>query len=67
MPKTKWRTVSCADDGFRSHASQPAAYRWIADQPAGDRFRVQIKDNKGFDWRPYATVVSVGDGTTDEE
>jgi hypothetical protein len=65
MARTKWRTVSCADDSLRSHRSQHAAYDWIADQPAGARFRVQI--DEGRDWMPYATVASNGDGTTDEE
>lgn len=65
MPRKRWRTVSCADDSLRSHSSQPAAYTWIAGRPAGDRFRVQV--NEGYDWENYATVVSRGDGTTDEE
>lgn len=65
MARTKWRTVSCTDDGLRSHGSQPAAYTWIAGQDQGAQFRVQI--NEGRDWQPYATVSSRGDGTTDEE
>lgn len=67
MPRTKWRTVSCTDDGLRSHASQPAAYRWIAEQPAGARFRVQVNDDRCFDWQPYATATSCGDGGVEEE
>lgn len=65
MARSRWRTVSCSDDGLRSHPSQPRAYAWVAGQPAGARFRVQV--NEGYSWQPYATVVSVGDGTTDEE
>lgn len=67
MPRTKWRTVSCADDGLRSHSSQQAAYRWISDRPAGERFRVQVDNSLHYGWQDYATVVSNGDGTTDEE
>jgi hypothetical protein len=67
MAHSKWRTVSCTDDSVRSHTSQPAAYRWIAGQPAGARFQVQVNDSGCFDWQPYATVVSGGDGTTNEE
>ncbi len=65
MARPKWRTVSCADDSLRFHGSQPAAYRWVASQGQGTRFRVQV--DEGRDWQPYATVVSRGDGTTDEE
>lgn len=65
MPAKKWRTVSCVDDSFRSHPSQPKAYEYIGDQPAGARFRVWVDD--GFGWQAYATAVSRGDGTTDEE
>lgn len=65
MARKRWRTVSCTDDGLRSHSSQTAAYNWISGRPAGDRFRVQV--NEGYDWEPWATVVSNGDGTTDEE
>jgi hypothetical protein len=66
MPRTKWRTVSCADDGLRSHSSQPAAYTWVAKQPAGDRFRVQYDELLGGGWLSYSTVRSNGDGTTEE-
>jgi hypothetical protein len=64
MPRSKWRTVSCTDDSLRSHSSQPAAYRWVAERPAGARFWVQV--DEGRDWQSYATVESCGDGTTDE-
>lgn len=67
MARTKWRTVSCFDDGLRSHTSQPAAYTWISARPAGDRFRVQVDDSLHYGWQDYAIVVSRGDGTTDEE
>lgn len=65
MAKRKWRTVSCLDDGIRNYGSEKAAYAWIADQPKGSRFRVQL--DEGYDWEHYITVVSNGDGTTDEE
>lgn len=65
MPRKKWRTVSCTDDSLRSHTSQPAAYRWISEQGDGARFRVQV--DEGYGWENYATVVSRGDGTTDED
>jgi hypothetical protein len=64
MPRKKWRTVSCSNDGLRSHSSQPAAYAWISGQPAGGRFRVQV--DEGYGWENWATVASNGDGTTDE-
>lgn len=67
MAKTKWRTVSCADDGLKSHTSQPAAYRWIAKQEQGARFRVQVNDSLHDGWQDYATVVSRGDDTTTDE
>lgn len=67
MPRTKWRTVSCLNDSFRSHGSQPGAYGWISGQPAGSRFRVQYDEGLGGGWRDFAKVVSNGDGTTDEE
>lgn len=61
----KWRTVSCTDDSLRSHTSQAKAYAFVAGQPSGARYRVQV--DEGQDWMPYATVVSCGDGTTEEE
>ncbi|MGX6604818.1 hypothetical protein ACWKSP_22220 [Micromonosporaceae bacterium Da 78-11] len=66
MPRTKWRTVSCTDDGLRSHSSQPAAYTWVGKQPVGVRFRVQYDEQQGGGWRSYSTVWSAGDGMTDE-
>jgi hypothetical protein len=65
MPRKKWRSVSCTDDGLRSHSSQSAAYAWVGEQPAGERFRVQVDEGHG--WESYSTVASRGDGTTDEE
>jgi hypothetical protein len=65
MARKKWRTVSCADDGLRSHPSQQKAYAWISERPAGERFRVQI--DEGYDWENWAVVTSVGNGTTSEE
>jgi hypothetical protein len=65
--KARWRTVSCVDDGLRSHPSQSKAYAWIAGQPSGSRFRVQVNDSRDYTWQNYATVVSRGDGTTNEE
>jgi hypothetical protein len=67
MPKRKWRTVSCVDDGLCSHGSQPAAYRWVADRERGVRYRVQYDDGLGGGWCPYATVAAAGDGTTEED
>jgi hypothetical protein len=65
MARTRWRTVSCADDSRRTYTSEEKAYAFVAAQPAGDRFRVQV--DEGRDWQPHKTVVSRGDGTTDEE
>ena len=65
MASKKWRTVSCADDSVRSHTSQAKAYAFVAGQESGVRFRVHVQEGHG--WMPYATVVSRGDGTTDEE
>ena len=66
MPRTKWRTVSCADDSLRSHASQPAAYDWIAGWELGARFRVQYDEQLGGGWRPYASVRVTAAGTEEE-
>ena len=65
MARTRWRTVSCADDSIKAHGGKAGAYRWVADQPAGSRFRVRL--DEGYGWETYATVRSNGDGTTDEE
>lgn len=67
MARTRWRTVSCVDDGLRSHASQQAAYRWIASREPGVRYRVQYDECLGGGWSSYATASAVGDGTTEEE
>jgi hypothetical protein len=65
MPRPKWRTVSCADDSLRTHNSEQAVYRWVAQQPAGTRYRLQI--DEGYGWQNVVTVVPNGNGTTDEE
>lgn len=62
MASRKWRTVSCTDDGLRSHGSAGKAYDWIASRPAGERFRVQYDEQLGDGWRLYATVMSTADG-----
>lgn len=67
MKRTKWRTVSCTDDGITTHRSQPAAYDRVASWNPGERFRVQYDEGLGAGWMPYTTVISNGDGTTDEE
>ncbi len=62
MPRTKWRTVSCADDSIRSHASETAAYLWVGNRLPGLRFRVQFDRQHGGGWQTECTVESIGGG-----
>lgn len=55
MPRAKWRTV--ATDHSRTHASQPAAYRWVATQPDGAQYRIEKDDNGRWVW--FSSVRSV--------
>jgi hypothetical protein len=67
VARTKWRTVSCQDDGLREHSSQQKAYDWIAGQDPGARYRVQVLESNYRGWGAFATVVSLGGGRLDEE
>jgi hypothetical protein len=70
MARKKWRTVALNGTNVsicRSSPSQQHAYFWVSQQPAGSRFEVQYDEGLGGGWENFATVVSVGDGTTDEE
>jgi hypothetical protein len=65
MARGTWRTVSCETDSRRDFKSQQAAKDWVGGQPAGARFRIQV--DAGHNWVPFTTVVSNGDGPTEEE
>jgi hypothetical protein len=67
MPRTKWRTVSCADDSLRSHPSKDRAFDWVAEQTPGLVFRVQFDECRGGGWRDVARVTAVKPGWAKEE
>lgn len=58
-------TVSCENDSRRDFKSQQVAKDWVGEQSAGTRFRIQV--DAGRNWVPFTTVVSNGDGSTEEE
>jgi hypothetical protein len=59
--RRRWRTI--VDEQVKNHASEPATFRWIRDQPEGTRVRVETTEGDRWVW--FESVKVLADGGID--